>query len=742
MFLWGLPLITIPVVIHLFHRRRQHSIGWGAMQFLMEAASLRRRFWQLSSILLMLLRIVAIMLFIFALARPLLKANWLGGAGPRDVILVFDTSMSTSCAQGQETRFDELLTQAEKLIGQLNDSDMLRVLLASSAPQWLTPAATSMDGDSKRQIIEQLRRLKPSLGSAEMVRCLWQAADADSANERATRVIAVLTDGQSYGWQAESQQAWEAFHDNLDALAMSAVVEVKLLDGLDRDLTNLSVESVSASRSFVALAEPIVLTVYIANRGDVATAPTLVSWFDGEDPIGVTSLSALEPGQTTTASIEYAFETPGIHEAICKLDRPDDLSMDNTGSLIVQVVETIPILVVDGRSESRRMGRETGFLLAALGLAGTDDQFAWKAAFAPIVVNASEPSWTDQLDEVDCVLLTNVSSLAPEAMEQLSSFVVRGGGLWIVLGDQLDQTWFNEALYLQGNGLAPLALDSPAGQADDFEKAVLIHPPTEQHPAIKLLADTERLDIDKARIYRRHRFVRSDDGSVAVLLRTVDGEPLVVENNLGRGRVIVQAIPLSIEWSNLPLCQSFVVMVNEYLSYLVEPTRSRWNLNPAEPLKVSLPLDYPSQLAEVRTPSGDSTEILPVVGEHSCTWRYYRTFWPGRYTLTLKSDDKAQRQVPFQVCRDTEESDLTSLTEEQIDTLAKVGGLKFVLAPLAEVHGDVSLASTEPLWPWLLVTLLMIMLLELLLSGQISRRGLKAGPPVQMDAAAASEWPN
>ena len=649
--------------------------------------------------------------------------------------MVLDTSMSTSCTDAQGTGFDAILAEADRLVGQLNDSDTLRVLLASSVPQWLTPAAVPMNGDSKRQLIEQLHQLKPSLGSADMVRCLWQAADAESVNERATRLIVVLTDGQSYGWQGEAAHAWKAFHESLDSPAKSALVHVKLLGALDRGLANLSVESVSASRSFVGLGEPIVLTASVANRGAVATNPTLVSWFDGEDPIGVTSLSALEPGQTTTASIEYAFETSGIHEAICKLDSPDDLSMDNTGQLIVEVVETIPILVVDGRSESRRMGRETGFLLAALGYTARDDQFGWKAAFAPTVVNASEPAWTDQLDKVDCVVLTNVSPLTPEAMEELSGFVLRGGGLWIALGDQADRTWFNDTLHSHGSGLAPLALDSPIGDANDLEKAVLIHPPTEQHPAIKLLADTERLDIDKARIYRRHRFLQADGARVAVLLRTADGEPLVVENSLGRGRVIIQAIPLSMDWSNLPLCQAFVVMVNEYLSYLVEPTRSQWNLNPAEPLKVSLPLDYPAQSAEITTPSGDSTEILPVVEKHRCVWHYYRTLWPGRYTLTLKSDQATARQVPFQVCRDPQESDLTSLTEEQITTLVQSGGLKFLSDPLAaQVDGDVSMASNEPVWPWLLVALLGIMLAELLLSGHISRRSLTAGPAVPMEA--------
>ncbi|MCA9092477.1 MAG: BatA domain-containing protein, partial [Planctomycetaceae bacterium] len=37
-FLWGLPLLGVPVAIHLLSRRRQAVVKWGAMQFLMDSS--------------------------------------------------------------------------------------------------------------------------------------------------------------------------------------------------------------------------------------------------------------------------------------------------------------------------------------------------------------------------------------------------------------------------------------------------------------------------------------------------------------------------------------------------------------------------------------------------------------------------------------------------------------------------------------------------------------------------------
>ena len=55
-FLIGLPLVAVPVVIHLLSRRQQKKISWGAMRFLMQAVTRKRRLWRLTDLLLLLLR--------------------------------------------------------------------------------------------------------------------------------------------------------------------------------------------------------------------------------------------------------------------------------------------------------------------------------------------------------------------------------------------------------------------------------------------------------------------------------------------------------------------------------------------------------------------------------------------------------------------------------------------------------------------------------------------------------------
>src|SRR5262245_59374631 len=118
-FLIGLPLVAIPVVIHLLSRRQQKKISWGAMRFLMQAATRKRRLFRLTDVLLLLLRTAAFLFFIFALARPLLPSTWLGGRVPREVILVLDQSMSMSRKVNGSTLFELQLQKANEFLDDL-----------------------------------------------------------------------------------------------------------------------------------------------------------------------------------------------------------------------------------------------------------------------------------------------------------------------------------------------------------------------------------------------------------------------------------------------------------------------------------------------------------------------------------------------------------------------------------------------------------------------------------------------
>src|SRR5437773_10669576 len=92
----ALPIVALPVVIHLINQRRYQTIRWAAMIFLLAANRMSRGYAKLRQMLILLFRMVAIAGLVFAVSRPL-GGGWLGravGGRPDTTIVLLDRSPS------------------------------------------------------------------------------------------------------------------------------------------------------------------------------------------------------------------------------------------------------------------------------------------------------------------------------------------------------------------------------------------------------------------------------------------------------------------------------------------------------------------------------------------------------------------------------------------------------------------------------------------------------------------------
>ena len=77
--LLGLPLVLVPVIIHLLNRLRHRPKPWAAMRFLLSATRSSTSHAKLRQFLILLCRVLAVAMLILFLARPL-AGGWLGWA--------------------------------------------------------------------------------------------------------------------------------------------------------------------------------------------------------------------------------------------------------------------------------------------------------------------------------------------------------------------------------------------------------------------------------------------------------------------------------------------------------------------------------------------------------------------------------------------------------------------------------------------------------------------------------------
>src|ERR1043165_5719010 len=111
--LWGLPLILLPVLIHLLNRMRHRPQPWAAMRFLISATRSSISNAKLRQWLILLLRVLAVLMLVLFLSRPL-AGGWLGWAlssAPEVILVLLDrsASMETILPESATSRREHVL---------------------------------------------------------------------------------------------------------------------------------------------------------------------------------------------------------------------------------------------------------------------------------------------------------------------------------------------------------------------------------------------------------------------------------------------------------------------------------------------------------------------------------------------------------------------------------------------------------------------------------------------------------
>src|SRR5579862_2541166 len=216
--LWGLPAALLPLVIHLLNRMRYRSVHWAAMSFLISANRASTRHAKLRQILILCCRVLALLLLVLFVARPL-AGGWLGwmlSPAPDTVLILLDRSASmelADAATGTTRRREALKLLADA--GRDYDQTSRFVLFESvlRKPEDLSGA----------EVLPESPSAAPTDTLADMPALVQAAADWLGGNKSGLTEIWIASDLRRAAWQPESAR-WRALGARL-----APGVRVKLL---------------------------------------------------------------------------------------------------------------------------------------------------------------------------------------------------------------------------------------------------------------------------------------------------------------------------------------------------------------------------------------------------------------------------------------------------------------------------------------------------------------------------------
>lgn len=147
--LLGLPLALLPIIIHLINQHRHRTVKWAAMMFLLDAKKLTKGLARLRQILILAMRVLAILLLLFAASRPL-AGGWAGRAGGRadTVLILLDRSASMeeqSLSTGESKRSAALAKLTDLLEKTSRGSEVVLIDSVTLSPTLITDVSALAD---------------------------------------------------------------------------------------------------------------------------------------------------------------------------------------------------------------------------------------------------------------------------------------------------------------------------------------------------------------------------------------------------------------------------------------------------------------------------------------------------------------------------------------------------------------------------------------------------------------------
>ena len=238
LMLLGLPLIALPIIIHLINQRRFQTVNWAAMQFLLAANRISQGYAKIRRWLILAARTLAIAALIFAISRPLSSGFFGlfgdGQIGTAIVLLDRSPSMTMRDAQGV-SKLDSGIDKISLTLETLQPSRSLLIDSVSLQP---------IEFDSS----EQLRRIPqsgPSSRSADLPAML-QAVHQYIATNRPSRCdVWICSDLQQHDWHADSGR-WESVRQSFSELPQP--VQFHLISHTARQTQNHSIRVRQADR--------------------------------------------------------------------------------------------------------------------------------------------------------------------------------------------------------------------------------------------------------------------------------------------------------------------------------------------------------------------------------------------------------------------------------------------------------------------------------------------------------------
>lgn len=550
--LLGLGAALIPLLVHLFDRRRPKPVPFAALAFVLRSQRRTASRLKLKRLLLYALRTLIFLAIPLALAKPscgqATRAQQVRGVAATAIVI--DQSLGMRYQLGRGTLFDSVQSEAKSALAELGTDEPAAIVGCGRGQVSVEPL-----GFDKQRLRSTIDGLKAGAEAADLNRCLDLAARALDESPLPNRRLVVVSPFFEAGLRLDLPAP--VTQGPQQTPLKPEVVMRRVADG--ETLDNRAIVDVKAEAAPQAGLRAWMFTFTVRNFSDSELKDVPLELRVEGVTVGKGFVDVPAHG-TSQKSLTHRFTKGGLAFVEGALGA-DALPDDDVRALALMVPKEVRVLLVNGSPSPQKYKDEAYFVEAALSASGSP---------ARAVVRDSEAAWREDFKGFDAIFLLNVEAPPAEVSSRLTTFVQEGGGLFVSMGDRVEVESFNARLgTVLPRRLRVIKTAVEPGTPESAARAAKVGDLALQHPVLSPFTGRAREGLTSTRFFRYALFEAEPTAEhVEVLASLDDGAPFLMSARPGRGRVLVFGSTVDRDWTDAPVRTAFLPLIQRITSWL------------------------------------------------------------------------------------------------------------------------------------------------------------------------------
>jgi len=687
-FLIALLTVAVPLLIYLINLHKPKKIRFSTLAFfdVLQTKALRRI--KIKQWLLLAVRILAVVTLVIAAARPFLPPGMGASTATQDRVIgiLIDNAPAMDRMDESGPFIEQAINLAAKVIDLAGQND--RIILEVTHGEALNlPPLSQLSARSRLDEITTV-----SGGNYTKSR-LYQLSEEVKNAVEAVKLVYIITDGQ------ETQ--YSAFRDNTPDTGTGLFSEVLLVGS--GNASNTAITDVNVDESGIMPGEPVTLRVEVTNFGRTEIRNQFVSLEKDSELIAQHVLN-MAAGESREFVFEVLPDAEGIEATL--LIEGDEIVFDNKRYVSVQLPSARSVLLVSDQQNSNVSLRS--YLRPLLEAAAETDT---KIELEQRLLASTDFS---DLSGYDAIVLDGLRRIPEYAIPDILNFVQEGGGLLFIPAADGDMTGYNRFL---GN-LNMGRFADVRGSYGSYQAIDRLGTIREGHPVINDLFDLESDDqirINAPELFYYYRFEAGGNPRIFTILQTQAGNPILTEQDVGNGSVMVLSLGTDPGWSNFPVKPLFAPVFYRTVLYLASGDQGGMPEHfLGEPFTATVS-GNPEQLAIILNderviPERRQTHSGIQIDYAGIEWK------PG--FLTIEADDQ---QYTFAVNLNAMESDPQTLSETELKAVLEMHteGVRVSRVQGSDTDMETVIQSAsfgKEIWYWFIIAAFVLLVTESIIS--------------------------